>query len=556
MDTSGTRDARFRAWLARAATLGLAWSLSCGGDRGATGGKRGEPAPSSGGTAVVCLPAAPASLDPFVSPDLASTELAPLLYTPLVRYGEGTSYRPYLAHGWRWSRDHRVLTFELRDDLRWSDGTPVTAADVAFTIRRAADARYGYPEAGDFSDVDTVEASGDSAVVVRFGKPFTPGLEPFTGALPILPAHLLGSLGPAAFSHAAYHHDPVGSGPYRLAPRSADGSLTFVRRADFPPALAAPRLERIVVRTIPESSTRAAEFRTGGVDACVIPASQAPDIASIEGVRLLPVPPRLTQALILDTRQPPLRDVRVRRAISAALDRSELAAIVSPAARPARGPIAPGHPYAAPDARQPDDNLAMADSLLEAAGWTAPREGATRVNADGRGLELTVATPPQFRQVVVALQAQLGRAGFAVKPRIMEFASLIGALQDPARRPPAVLLGFASDRRLRPDFYTSLVTGGTTNASSYSNPTVDSAVARLESATDTAVVAAEYRILQERVALDVPVVYTIRVPHILAVGPRLRGVEVGPAGPLASVASWWIPAADRRATAADSGQGG
>ncbi|MDP2480337.1 MAG: hypothetical protein Q8W49_07550, partial [Candidatus Palauibacterales bacterium] len=132
------------------------------------------------------------------------------------------------------------------------------------------------------------------------------------------------------------------------------------------------------------------------------------------------------------------------------------------------------------------------------------------------------------------------------KPEVMEFAALIGRIQDPARRPPAVLLAFSSDKRLRPDFYTSLVTGGPTNISSYSSPAVDSAVARLRSAEDSAAVAIQYRIIEERVVADLPLVYLIRVPPVLAVGSRLRDVAVGPDGPFASVPEWWIPAGERR----------
>jgi len=543
-----SRPPRIARRIGRALLLGTAACLaaSCAGERGAPAG---EGAPVRGGTAVVCLPTAPGSLDPFVSPDLSSRELAALLYTPLVRYGTGEAYRPYLARSWRWSADRRALTFDLRTDVTWHDGERVTALDVAFTIRRAADPAFGYPGAGDFAGVDTVVAGDSATVTVRFGRPPVSGLEPFADGLPILPAHLLGGLGPEAFAAAAYHHEPVGSGPYRLAPGSdPGGGIRFERWDGFPEELGPARLDALEVRVVPDAATREAELRSGGVDACVITASQAAAVDSIKDVRTLTVPPVLTQFLILDTARPPVRDVRVRRAISAAIDREELAAVVSPAASPARGPLPAGHPYADPDALQPDADSALADSLLTAAGWRAgDGSGDPRVGPGGRRLDLTVAAPPQMRDAVTVLQAQLGRAGIRVEPRLMDFASLVGVLQDPERRPPAVLLGSAPAHRLRPDFYTSLVTGGPTNASSYSSAEVDSAVARLASTTDSDVVAAQYRILQERVAADLPVVYTIRVPHVLAVRPRLRGVEAGPAGPFAAVGSWWIPEGERRA---------
>lgn len=519
--------------------------LACGGGERRSGRAGATATPSRGGTAIVCLQTAPQSLDPFVSPDGASVELGALLYTPLVRYGRGESMRPYLARSWSWGREHRELTFHLRTDVKWQDGPPVTAADVAFTLRRAADSTFGYLDRDDFRDLDSVSTRDSATVRLVFGRPLAAGLEPFA-SLPILPRHLLGSLDAQAFSHASYHHDPVGSGPYRLTAWRGDGTIAFRRAAGFPTALGPDYLDRIVFRVVPEAATRLAELRTGEVDACRVGASQASDVAKLPGVQALPITPAPTQMIVLDTRQPPFTDVRVRRALSAALNRAEIAAVVSPVATPARAPLPPGHPYAAPGVVQPDANLSLADSLLNAAGWQVSSGGAPRVGPGGRRLVVTLAAPPQLENVVTVIQAELERAGFQVKPEVMEFAALIGRIQDPSRRPPAVLLATSSDKRLRPDFYTSLVTGGPTNISSYSSPAVDSAVARLRTADDSAAVAAQYRVLEERVADDLPLVYLIRVPPVLAVGSRLRGVTVGPDGPFASAPDWWIPAAERR----------
>lgn len=545
MDQPDTRETDRRMRISIAAALVALIAVACSGERGASD-RGGGPTPMRGGTASVCLPTASGSLDPFVSPDQPSLELAALLYTPLVRYAADGSVKPYLARSWRWDAGHRELTFRLRTDVTWHDSTKVTATDVVFTVRRAADPAFGYPGSADFADLDTVFAADSSTVVLRFERPYVLGLEPFTEGLPILPAHILSGMGPEAFSHARYHHAPVGSGPYRYASGSDADAITFARWNAFPAELGPVRLDRVVVRVVPDASTRAAELRTGGVDACVVPASQVEALRSIGGLRILAVPPELTQALILDTRQAPLRDVRVRRAISAALDRSELAALVSPVARPARGPLPLDHPYVDSGALQPDRDPALADSLLASAGWTSAGAGQARTRGAGRPLRLTLAAPTQFGDVVTVLQAQLARVGIQVEPRLMEFASLIGELQDPERTPPAVLLGFAPDHRLRPDFYTSLVTGGSTNTSGYSNAAVDSAAAALATATDSAEIAARYAVLQERVARDLPIVYTIRVPHVLAVGSRLRGVEAGGAGPFGSVASWWVPGNERK----------
>lgn len=529
-------------WLA---PLVLVLAAGCGGESssGAAGGGGGGPTP--GGTAAVCLRGAPESLDPFVSSDQAALQLGSLLFTPLVRYGPGTAMEPYLARSWTWGDGHRLLTFRLRTDLNWHDGHPVTARDVAFTLRRASDSAYDYPGRAALQGLDSVAVLDSATVQLRFRRPLAAGLEVFA-PLPILPEHLLGTLDPQAFRNAPYHHQPVGSGPYKLVAWKSDGTIEFEHAQGFPADLGRDYLDRIVFTVVPEPTTRVAEMRTGGVDACLVGAGQTTDMGALAGVRVFPVPPVATDAIFLDMRQKVFTDVRVRRALSAALDRKEIAAVESGLAVPARGPLPPDEPYADSEALQPDADPALADSLLAAAGWREPPSGkGPRTGPDGRKLEFTLVAPPQGQNLVTAIQAELARVGFDLKPQIMEFAALVGRIQDPAQRPPAVLLGTSLRRRLRPDFYTSLVTGDGTNISSYSNPAVDSAVERLRVAIDSTAVAAQYRILQERVARDVPVVYLIRFSPGLAVGPRLHGVKVGPNGPFASAPSWWIPASQR-----------
>lgn len=539
---------RRRSWRVEgrylAAVLMLAVAAACGGESRSEAGSSSGP-PVRGGTAVVCLQSAPESLDPFVSPDEASVQLGALLFTPLVRYGSGETVEPYLARSWQWGDGHRDLVFHLRTDLTWQDGPPVTASDVAFTLRAAADSAYGYLDQADLKDLDSVTVVDSATVRAHFRRPLAAGLEVFA-TLPILPEHLLGKLGPQAFAHASYHHQPVGSGPYRLVAWRSDGTIEFERFDRFPAELGPDYLDRIAFRVVPEASTRMAELRTGGANACRLSPPQAADVAKVQGARALAFPPIGTYAIYVDTKQPPLSDVRVRRALSAALDRGEVAGVVSSVAAAARAPLPAGAPFAVPGLRQPDDDTVLADSLLAAAGWRSSGAGGVRTGPGGRRLSITLAGQPQLENVVTVIQAELARVGFEVKPDVEEYAALIQRVLDPARRPQAVLLGSVPDKRLRPDFYTSLVTGGPTNISSYSNAAVDSAAARLRTDTDSADIAAQYRVLERRVVEDLPLIYVIRVPQVFAVGPRLRGVKVGPNGPFASAPWWWLPGGKRR----------
>src|SRR5439155_2623402 len=132
----------------------------------------------------------------FTTHPLAKQVQRYVLLTTLARYDSALVPQPYLARRWHWSPDRRTLTFSLQPGVRWHDGAPTTARDVAWTLEAARDPATGYPRLADLEDVATVAAPDDSTVVVRFGRP--PASPPPSGALPdvftvlaILPAHLL-----------------------------------------------------------------------------------------------------------------------------------------------------------------------------------------------------------------------------------------------------------------------------------------------------------------------------------------------------------------------------
>src|SRR5438309_249392 len=115
-----------------------------------------------------------------------------VLLTTLVRYDSALVPRPYLARAWTWSEDRKSLTFRLQPGVRWGDGVPTTARDVAWTLSAARDAATGYPRLNDFADVAFVNDPNDSTVVIRFAHSQDAVQDVLTD-LDMLPAHLLDS---------------------------------------------------------------------------------------------------------------------------------------------------------------------------------------------------------------------------------------------------------------------------------------------------------------------------------------------------------------------------
>jgi peptide/nickel transport system substrate-binding protein len=497
----------------------------------------GNPGGRDAASIVACLQHLPQALNPFVSPDQSAQDLAPLLFTPLVRYADPGSAEPFvpaLARSWVWEDGQRTLRLRLRDDLRWHDGRPVTPDDVAWTLRAAANPEYAYWGGADFATLEAVELDGE-AVVLRFAEPYGPGIEPLA-TLPILPRHLLGELDAEAFQRAAYHREPVGNGPFVLRDREAQNRLVFERNPHYPEDLGGAGPARIVVKEIPEVPTLLVELRTGATDLCLTGPSAAREAATVSSLTVTPAASGGIQVLLLDHRSPYFERAEVRRAVSAAIDRRSVAAVVSPLATPARTFTPAGWAVSEEYLLVPDASPALADSLLRLAGWTAG--GGARQDARGGSFEFTLLGPQGYEQVLTVLQDQLARSGLRARPQVLEGSTFIDVILDPERRPPAMVFSLSGSKLHAPDPRSSLHSQGGTNLGSYRNAEADAVIEALARAPSGAGRDSLYRALQTLVAQDVPLVHLLHLPDVVITGPRVEGVVAGPAGVFASAPGW------------------
>ncbi len=274
----------------------------------------------------------PETLDPRYVTDAVGLRATRLLHAGLVRLdGDTLAPRPYLATAWRWL-DPLTLEVQLRDDVRFHSGAPFTARDVVATLRA-----FASPELSRHASV--VEAiaesheEGDHAVVIRLAHPHATLLTDLE--LPILRADQAGS-------KAAPDGTLDGLGPY-VVTSAARGAIELAP-AD---GAALPRPSHaVVLRTVHDENARALRLESGRADIAqnlisptLLPALAAQPtlgVASRAGANLT--------YMVVQEERGPLGDVRVRRALSSAIDRAMLCAtLFDGRARPAGGLIAPTH---------------------------------------------------------------------------------------------------------------------------------------------------------------------------------------------------------------------
>jgi peptide/nickel transport system substrate-binding protein len=247
-----------------------------------------------------------------------------VLLTTLVQYDSSLVVRPYLARTWEWASDSVHLTMHLSTAVRWHDDAPTTAKDVAWTLNAARDPATGYPRLTDLSGIASVAAPDDSTVVIGF-RVAPHGIPDVFTDLAILPAHLLAAIPHSALRRAAWNQSPIGNGPFRFVSHTPNRRWVFARNADFPAELAGPpRVGRLVIAVVDEPTTKLAALTSGELDFAGIQPAHASFVRQDSRLAVVEYPLLLSYALVFNTRRPPFNDVRVRQAISRAIDRTAI----------------------------------------------------------------------------------------------------------------------------------------------------------------------------------------------------------------------------------------
>lgn len=349
----------------------------------------------------------PDSLDPLKGQFASSALLYKQLHAPLTEYSPTGGLAPGLADGWR-SPDGRVWTFRLNPGLVWSDGTPLTAQDVVWTARRAVDPRTGFADLGDFFAVENAKAAlaGEAApetigveapdlhtVIFRLDQPV--GLFPvFMREFYPLPRHAV-EANPDRWTRA---ENWVGAGPYVLESQSAL-SYRLVRNPSFH-AASSVSIPAVRVEVVEDAATRTRLFRAGDLDlADQPPPEQIGFLKEQIGDRMKSFEAPILSYLKINHARPALADVRVRQAISLAIDRAFLADQFFDGEASPTETVIPSEAPAAPA------DLDTARTLLAAAGYEP-----------GTPLRLSLRTTSGGRErLAVAIADDLSRIGVEIE---------------------------------------------------------------------------------------------------------------------------------------------
>lgn len=390
--------------------------------------QKNEPQKSSvgevkkGGQLVYASLQEPNTLNPLLSDLLATAEVSSLIYSGLVGNNEKGEWIADLAtnvptiQNGGVSRDGLTVTYQLRQGVQWHDGTAFTAEDVKFTWNFIMNPKANMISREGYDKIRSMDTPNPYTVVIRFKEYYAPYLSLFRT---VLPKHLLE--GANEIKKTAFNRAPIGTGPFKFKEWHIAESIVLEANPSY--FRGKPNLDKIIYRIVPDVNILLTQLKTGELDiASNIPFNQLDQVKAIDGVKVSMTPTMIWEHMDFNLGHILFQDVRVRQAISLAIDRQGIVnSTLKGSAVLALGDQSPLSWSYNPALKAPARDLNTARDLLSQAGWKQGPSGV--LVKDGHKLSFSLAIPVGVKSRELAAQAiaqQLKEIGIEVELRPIE----------------------------------------------------------------------------------------------------------------------------------------
>jgi peptide/nickel transport system substrate-binding protein len=456
-----------------------------------------------------------------LDPDQSRTFVGRIVYTSLcdklVDITPDLEIIPQLATGWTWSDDGKVLTMDLRDGVTFHDGTPFDAEAVKANIERSKN----LPESrrkSEVKSIESVEVSGPLQVKITLGAPDATLLAQFADR-----AGMMVSPTAAEAAGADFGNNPVCSGPFKFVERVQQDRIVLSKFEDYWNKDAI-NFDTVTFLPIPDTTVRLANLRSGDID--MLERLAATDVASVKGDANLGFAEAVSlgyQGITVNINNgekgdnPFGNEPKIRQAFSLSLDRDAINQVVFEGAfAPGNQPFPPTSPWYDKDYPVPARDVEKAKALLKEAGY------------DSLDVEVQVANNPVQTQMMQVVQSMAAEAGFNVKLKSMEFASLLA--DQSAGNYQASQVGWSG--RVDPDgnIHQFMTCKGGINDSKVCIPEVDKLLDEARQSNDTATRKAKYDAARDILINELPIIYLYHPTWIWALSGKLEGFTAYPDG--------------------------
>lgn len=466
-----------------------------------------EKTPVAGGTLIVARAGDMQGTDPHKQTAFTSFRVLEHIYDPLLALDKDMNVIPNLAETWAWSNDNKTLTMTLRQGVVFHNGDPMTSADVKASYERLLNEETGAAARSFFTSIESIEAPDDYTVVFNLTAPNAAILAAMTNPNSAILSNELLESGWDPASEA------IGTGAFKLARWEPDNVLVLEKNPDFW-IEGLPYLDSMEFRTLPDEASILAGLRAGTLDWAIINNPRVGIVAAGSSNLVVSKATSLAyHVLQLNANRPVFQDLRVRQAISCAIDRQQVLDTASLGEGQVTSPATP------PFYQAPHDQLFCYTKDIEKAKALLAEAGNPEVK-----FTIIAATdePPTAVSEAQNIQAQLAEIGVTVEIETLE-------------------LGVYVDRWLKADFDAAAAlnggnpdphnmffrywhsTGNLNSVANYSDPKIDELLVKASASTDPEERKAIYTEVQVLLTEAVPWVWLYTSYEYRAMQPYVMG---------------------------------
>ena len=504
---------------------------------------------SNGGVLINAMSAEPSNLISMIAGDSASSAIASKIFNSLIRYDENLNFTSDIAESWKISNDQKTITFKIKKGLEWSDGEPLTSADVYFTWKLITNPNTRTPYGSDYALVSEAKTPDANTFIVTYDDNYAPALDTWA-SLEILPKHILEN---EDINSTFFSRKPVGSNYYKLGDWVSGQQVNLIKSENG--VLGAAYIEKLTSRIIPDTSSQFLELSAGNIDLM--------NINPIQFKRVFPAKPKLKNRTALykemgngytylgfNLKREPFNDKKVRQAINYAINKDEvIKGVLLGLGEPISSPYKPGTRWSDPSLKPYEYNPKKALNLLKEAGYKMSADNF--LVKDGKALEFEIITNQnkQREMTAVLIQRRLKEIGIKVSIRVIEWASFVNRFIKPGDF-DVVVLGWSLS--LDPDqfniWHSSQQGPGQFNFVGYDNKKVDQLLEKGRRELDLDKREKIYHEFSRQLLEDSPIVYLYAGYGLTAVNKRIKGIKspAPPAGIYHNSQDWYIPKSLRR----------
>jgi len=512
-----------------------------------------ELTPTRGGSFTEGIIGTPRFINPALAQTRADQDVTALIYSGLMTIGLSGELENDMAESITISDDGLTYNIVIRRDITFHDGKPLTARDVAYTIRLIQDPDLKSPLRGNWSNV-VIEEIGEYELNIILEEAYTPFIENFT--LGIMPAHAWGALPVEQLPFSQLNTEPIGSGLFSIttARRDTSGIITRYTLSAYRANTVDPKIDTLDLVFFPNEEQLATAFSTGVIEATTYLNTSKIQFVMTSNHKLIETPlPRTFGIFFNQNRSAALRDLSARHALGVALDRNLLIEkALSGYGVPIFGPTTLTTSTVNSTDSLDDTDVStsateQAIAILEAGGWKKTDFGTweKKINNETVTLSITIRTSnaPLFESLVSSIASQWKAIGVDVSTEQFEQTGLIQSVIRP-RDFEAVLFGLDMSRSydLYPFWHSSQQNDPGLNIAQYANVEVDKLLESARSQQDTSLRNENLAVAGKIIEKEYPAIMLFQPTMTYVVNSKLSIESIQnigkPADRFSSIAEW------------------